>query len=91
MSLAVPGKVISVQPYRSNLFGIVQFGETQRPVFLDLVPDAGVGDYVLVHVGFAVCRLGKEEAERASKELGNVAAGIASDEAGADMVRRSNH
>ena len=50
-------------------FGVFQFGETRRPIFLDLVPDAHIGDYVRVHVGFAVQQVEKSEAEQAYAKL----------------------
>ena len=64
MCLAVPGKIIDEQTVRENRLGIVQFGGTKRSVFLDLVPEAHTGDYVLVHVGFAISKVDEEEAER---------------------------
>jgi hydrogenase expression/formation protein HypC len=70
MSFSVPGKIIEVYPVRNNRLGLVEFGDTRRPVFLDLVPDAGVGDYVTVHVGYATGRVAAEEAERAYRRLG---------------------
>jgi hydrogenase expression/formation protein HypC len=42
----------------------VQFGGVTREVYLDFVPEAGVGDYVLVHVGFAVSKVDEDEAKR---------------------------
>jgi hydrogenase expression/formation protein HypC len=42
----------------------VQFGGTVRQVRLDFVPEAGVGDYVMVHVGFAISKIDEEEAQR---------------------------
>jgi hydrogenase expression/formation protein HypC len=42
----------------------VQFGGITRLVQLDFVPEAGVGDYVIVHVGFALSKVNAEEAER---------------------------
>jgi hydrogenase expression/formation protein HypC len=42
----------------------VQFGGIVRQVSLDFVPEAGVGDYVMVHVGFAISRVDASEAER---------------------------
>jgi len=64
MCLAIPGKIIEEQTMRRNRLGLVQFGGTKRPVFLDLVPDAHTGDYVLVHVGFAISKVDEEEAQR---------------------------
>jgi len=64
MCLAVPGKIIEEQNVRNNRLGLVQFGGTKRPVFLDLVPEAKPGDYVLVHVGFAISKVDEDEAKR---------------------------
>ncbi len=58
MCLGVPGKVISI---KENL-AEVDFGGIRRKVSLLLCPDVSEGDYVLVHVGFAIQRLEKEEA-----------------------------
>jgi len=47
----------------------VQFGGIVRQVSLDFVPEAGLGDYVMVHVGFAISRVDAIEAERTYKLL----------------------
>jgi hydrogenase expression/formation protein HypC len=47
----------------------VQFGGIVRQVSLDFVPEAGLGDYVMVHVGFAISRVDPEEADRTYKLL----------------------
>lgn len=75
MSFAIPGKILEEYTVRNNRLGLVEFrggglGENQRPVFLDLVPEAHVGDWVLVHVGFATKRVPAEEAMRAFDEFG---------------------
>lgn len=64
MCLAVPGKIIDTQEIGESRIGSVQFGGVTRQAYLDFVPDANVGDYVLVHVGFAISRLDADEAER---------------------------
>jgi hydrogenase expression/formation protein HypC len=69
VSFAMPGKILEEYTVRNNRLGLVQFGETRRPIFLDLVPDAHVGDYVRVHVGFAVEQVDKSEAEEAYRQL----------------------
>jgi hydrogenase expression/formation protein HypC len=69
MCLAVPGKLLETQSIGENRLGIVQFGETSRQVFLDFIPDAQAGDYVLVHAGFAINRLSEEEARQTSELL----------------------
>jgi len=57
MCVAVPAEVIEI---RDGNIGLVDFGELQQEVRLDLV-DVKVGEYVLVHVGFAIQRLSREE------------------------------
>jgi hydrogenase expression/formation protein HypC len=64
MCLAVPGKIIDSQEIGESRIGRVQFGGVTRQAYLDFVPEAKVGDYVLVHVGFAISRLDPDEAER---------------------------
>jgi hydrogenase expression/formation protein HypC len=64
MCLAVPGKIIDTEEIGESRIGRVQFGGVTRQAYLDFVPEAVVGDYVLVHVGFAISRLDADEAER---------------------------
>ena len=64
MCLAVPGKLLGTEEREGSRLGRVEFGGIVREVCLDLVPEAGVGDYVIVHAGFAISRLDVEEAER---------------------------
>ena len=64
MCLAVPGKVLQREDRQGTLVGRVDFGGITREVQLDFVPEAQVGDYVIVHVGFALSRLDAEEAVR---------------------------
>ncbi len=62
--LAIPGKILEIQELGQMRAGRVQFGGIVRQVSLDFVPEAGVGDYVIVHVGFAISRIDSSEAER---------------------------
>lgn len=64
MCLAIPGKVVGTEERSGLRVGRVQFGGIIREASLDFVPEAQVGDYVLVHVGFAISRVDAEEAER---------------------------
>jgi hydrogenase expression/formation protein HypC len=65
MCLAVPGKVLSITDATSLMrLGTVSFGGIVKEVSLAYVPEAQVGDYVLVHVGFAISRLDEPEAAR---------------------------
>lgn len=64
MCLAVPGRIVSIQGHDLDRTGRVRFGSVVREVNLSCVPEADVGDYVLVHVGFAISRVDEAEAER---------------------------
>ena len=63
MCLAVPGKVLAIEPNALGLtMGRVSFGGVTKEVCLAYVPEIRVGDYVVVHVGFAISRLDEREA-----------------------------
>lgn len=62
MCLAVPGRIESLSEAFGTSFGRVDFGGVARDVCLALVPDAAPGDWVLVHVGFALARLDETSA-----------------------------
>jgi len=64
MCLAVPGQVTCVYSDGDVRMGRVSFGGVVRNVCLECVPEAGPGDYVLVHVGFALSRLDEAQAIR---------------------------
>lgn len=64
MCLAIPGKILESEEQNGLRIGRVQFGGIIRHVSLDFVPEAQVGDYVMVHVGFAISRVDAAEAER---------------------------
>jgi hydrogenase expression/formation protein HypC len=64
MCLAIPGKIVDSEEIGGFRVGNVQFGGITRKVYLDFVPEAVVGDYVIVHVGFAISLVDAEEAER---------------------------
>ncbi|HUA82514.1 MAG TPA: HypC/HybG/HupF family hydrogenase formation chaperone [Bryobacteraceae bacterium] len=92
MSVEVPGKILEEYAVRRNRLGLVEFGGTRRPIFLDLVPDAHVGDYVRVHVGFATERVSEAEALRAYQELAEheetAELALQADESTPDAARR---
>jgi len=70
MCLAVPGKLLSIsgdEPLART--GRVSFGGIVKEVSLAYVPDVQVGDYVIVHVGFALSRVDEEEAQRVFEYL----------------------
>ncbi len=61
MCLALPARVIEL---REPEHAVVELGGVRKAVSIVLVPEVGVGDYVIVHVGFAIGRLDPAEAER---------------------------
>lgn len=63
MCLGIPGKIVRIEQQGSLLMGSVDFGGIQKEVCLDYVPEAQVGQYVLIHVGFAISLLDEEEAQ----------------------------
>lgn len=70
MCLAVPGKIVSISGDDPLLrMGKVSFGGIVKEVNLSYVPEAEVGDYVMVHVGFAISIVDEKEAERAFEYL----------------------
>jgi hydrogenase expression/formation protein HypC len=64
MCLAIPGKVISVAEENGLRMGRVEFGGVVKRVCLDYVPEVEVGDYTIVHVGFALSKIDEAEALR---------------------------
>jgi hydrogenase expression/formation protein HypC len=69
MCLAVPGKIVSIEDRDGTLMSIVDFGGIKKDVCLEYIPDAEVGQYVVVHVGFALQRLDEESAMRTLAEF----------------------
>ncbi len=77
MCLAVPGKVVEIIDSGDIAFrlGKVDFGGIRKDVNLAYTPEAEVGKYVLVHVGFAISVIDEEEAQRVFeylKQMGNI-------------------
>ena len=64
MCLAIPGRILEASMEGASKIAKVQFGGVTRRIQLDFVPEANPGDYVLVHVGFAISRIDQAEAER---------------------------
>jgi hydrogenase expression/formation protein HypC len=62
MCLAVPGRVLSVEEQDGTLMAQVDFGGLRKEVCLAYIPDVRVGEYVIVHVGFAIQRLDEKSA-----------------------------
>ena len=64
MCLGIPGKVVETYREHDVLMGKIDFGGVAKRACLEHVPEARPGDYVLVHVGFALSRIDEEEARR---------------------------
>jgi hydrogenase expression/formation protein HypC len=69
MCLAIPGKVVEIYSNEGLQMARVRFGGVTREACLDYVPETQLGDYVLVHVGFAISRVDEEEARRTYEAL----------------------
>lgn len=84
MCLAVPGKILSISGSDPLLrAGRVDFAGIVREVNLACVPEAALGDYVLVHVGVAISVIEESEAQQVFaylKEMGDLAAELEADE-----------
>jgi hydrogenase expression/formation protein HypC len=78
MCLGIPGKLVEVHKQDDLPMGKVEFGGILKDVCLAYTPEAEVGDYVLVHVGFAISRIDQSEAEETMRFLEEI--GEAGDE-----------
>ena len=63
MCLAVPGRILSIAEVDGTVMAEADFGGVRKNVCLQYVPDAAVGEYVVVHVGFAIQRLDEASAQ----------------------------
>jgi hydrogenase expression/formation protein HypC len=64
MCLAVPGRVLSIAEMDGTLMADVDFGGVRKNVCLQYIPDVAIGEYVVVHVGFAIQRLDEKSAQQ---------------------------
>jgi len=66
MCLAVPGKILTIlkEQHLGLRRGTVAFGDIRREVCLDYTPEAAIGDYILVHVGFALAVVDPDDARQ---------------------------
>ena len=71
MCLAIPGRIVDRLPLAEGAVasGLVEFDGLRRAVCLELVPEAMIGDFVLVHAGIAISRVDAVEAERLLEHL----------------------
>jgi hydrogenase expression/formation protein HypC len=94
MCLGIPGEILEVRDDKGLRVGKVRFAGITREVCLEYVPEAAQGDFVVVHVGFAISKIDPEEAARAYRvleDLGQTAELIDADSApekGREIPRR---
>jgi len=69
MCLGIPGEILEVRDDHGLRVGKVKFAGITRDVCLQYVPDAGPGEYVVVHVGFAIAKIDRGEAMRSYQVL----------------------
>ncbi|HEY3345514.1 MAG TPA: HypC/HybG/HupF family hydrogenase formation chaperone [Anaerolineaceae bacterium] len=74
MCLAVPGKIIEIYSAGGLRMGKVDFGGATREACLETLPEAEVGNYTIVHAGFALNLLSEEEAQASLEALRELAA-----------------
>jgi hydrogenase expression/formation protein HypC len=76
MCLAIPGKVLSIDTSVQPTMGVVSFGGVEKRVCLEWTDDVKLGDYVIVHVGFAISRMDEEEALETLKLIAEIDGGM---------------
>jgi hydrogenase expression/formation protein HypC len=69
MCLGVPGKIVETYEVAGLRMGRIDFGGVVKEACLEYVPDAAVGEYTVIHVGFAIGRLDETEAQRSLEFL----------------------
>lgn len=75
MCLAIPGEVTATYERDGVRYADVRFGGVARQVCVHAVPDVQVGEFVLVHVGFAIAKIDRDSAERALRLLAELESG----------------
>ena len=80
MCLAIPGKLIEVYRQNELPMGKVEFGGITKEVCLVYTPEAQIGEYVLVHVGFALSRIDEAEADEIFSYLEQIDEALAAEE-----------
>lgn len=73
MCLGIPGKIIEIYQSNGLHMGKIDFGGVTREVCLAYTPEAAIGEYALIHVGFAINLISEEEAEETIKLLQEIA------------------
>jgi len=73
MCLGVPGKIVEIYEANGLLMGKIDFGGVTREACLAYVPEATIGDYTIIHVGFALHLISEEEAQETLDLLRQIA------------------
>jgi hydrogenase expression/formation protein HypC len=73
MCLGVPGKIIETYEANGLKMGKIDFGGVTREACLEYVPEAQIGEYTVIHVGFAISLLSEEEAQETLQLLREIA------------------
>lgn len=89
MCLAIPGKIIELSEKNGMKMSKVDFGGITREACLEYVPEARIGEYVMVHVGFAISKVDEEEANRTYQYLAEMDALQEIDDSGAAAAEDS--
>ncbi len=72
MCLGIPGKITEIRDEAGLAMGKVDFGGVRKEACLAYLPDAKVGDYVIIHVGFAISKLDEDEAIKTLEVLNSM-------------------
>jgi hydrogenase expression/formation protein HypC len=80
MCLAIPGKVLSIDTATEPVMGKVSFGGVVKDICLDWTPEVQAGQYVIVHVGFAISTMDEREALETLELLRQMESGQGGDE-----------
>ena len=73
MCLGIPGKIVETYESGGLKMGKVDFGGVVREACLEYVPEAEIGDYTVIHVGFAISQLSEDEAQKTLETLREIA------------------
>ena len=91
MCLAVPGKIVEIKESDGLQMARVDFGGIFREACLDYVPEAKVGDYCVIHVGFAISLLSEQEAMETLellKQISNFEEELGPEPGGCSLIAR---
>jgi hydrogenase expression/formation protein HypC len=82
MCLAVPGRVAEIYDDRGTPMGLVDFGGVTKTICLAFTPEVGVGDYAIVHAGFAITVLDEDAAQETLELFEGLSRGLPESDGG---------